>query len=59
MKVNQNYVMSICDEINDYQVQLYEAMMDGEVKEALTIIMKLKQVLTDIQKSYKHDEERN
>lgn len=59
MKVSENYVMSVCNEIDGYQRELYEAMMDAEVDEVIKSINKIRRTLSDIQKSYKYDEEGN
>lgn len=51
--------MSVCNEIDGYQRELYEAMMDAEVDEVIKSINKIRRTLSDIQKSYKYDEEGN
>lgn len=51
--------MSVCNEIDGYQRELYEAMMDAEVADIMKAIANIRRTLSDIQKSYKYDEEGN
>jgi hypothetical protein len=59
MKVQENYIMSVCDELDGYHRELYEAMMDDETSDIMMAISNMRRTLSDIQKSYKDDEERN
>ena len=49
--MNVNYVNSTMDELNEYNGELYEALIDGTPEEVIIAIRKIDKVLTDIRKS--------
>jgi hypothetical protein len=53
--MNVNYVNSVMDELNEYNAELYEALMDGSQEDVTIAIRKINKVLTDIRKSMSDD----
>ena len=54
---NENFALTEMKMVNALTDELYEAMMDNNIKEARTAINKLKQRLSEIQRCYKDLEE--